>query len=85
MKKKKNLLLIGINHEQQHQELILMDILNIFFKNPLKQQFIIKKKNLGLRKVLRFGKAKEQLILNMVQIQIIDSFTIMNLHVVIKF
>ena len=42
--KKKNLLLIGINHEQQHQELILMDILNIFFKNPLKQQFIIKKK-----------------------------------------
>ena len=62
-----------------------MDILNIFFKNPLKQQFIIKKKKSGLRKVLRFGKAKEQLILNMVQIQIIDSFTIMNLHVVIKF
>ncbi len=33
------LLELGINHEQQHQELILMDIKNIFFSNPLKPKF----------------------------------------------
>lgn len=33
------LLNVGINHEQQHQELILMDILNVFFNNPLKPLF----------------------------------------------
>jgi ergothioneine biosynthesis protein EgtB len=27
---------LGLNHEQQHQELLLMDIKNIFFHNPLK-------------------------------------------------
>ncbi|MFL2661229.1 MAG: ergothioneine biosynthesis protein EgtB [Alphaproteobacteria bacterium] len=38
---------LGLNHEQQHQELILMDIKNIFYNNPLKLKFtdIVFKKN----------------------------------------
>ncbi len=33
------LIKLGINHEQQHQELMLMDIKNIFFNNYLKPVF----------------------------------------------
>ena len=38
------LIQLGINHEQQHQELILMDILNNFYNNPMKPSFMKKKK-----------------------------------------
>ena len=36
------LIQLGINQEQQHQELILMDILNNFYNNPMKPSFMKK-------------------------------------------
>jgi ergothioneine biosynthesis protein EgtB len=35
-KKVQDIIELGLNHEQQHQELLLMDIKNIFSHNPLK-------------------------------------------------
>ena len=35
-----NLIYLGINHEQQHQELILMDILDGFSRQPLEPKYI---------------------------------------------
>ena len=52
---------LGINHEQQHQELLLMDVKNIFFCNPQKPLFIKKKKIKGLKKSNLLWKSEEKL------------------------
>lgn len=52
-KSRKLLLELGINHEQQHQELILMDIKDVFYSNPLKPCFQKSVKKKGVSKFFK--------------------------------
>lgn len=55
-----NLIKIALNHEQQHQELILMDIKHILYSNIYKPQFV-KKKSVNFNSKL---KKKNEFILD---------------------
>ncbi len=50
---------VAINHEQQHQELILMDIQHVFFSNPIKPTYLERKNNKkNLNKIKKVPKYK---------------------------
>ncbi|MBC7474369.1 MAG: ergothioneine biosynthesis protein EgtB [Candidatus Sericytochromatia bacterium] len=56
------LLEIGLNHEQQHQELLLMDIKNNFYHNPLKPVYIDNELEISLCEKLSWVDIPEQVI-----------------------
>ena len=61
-----SLIELGINHEQQHQELILMDILNIYFNCSLSLIYEKSKTNINDSNFKSKWTNKKRLILNMV-------------------
>ena len=61
-----NLLKLALNHEQQHQELILMDIKHILYSNINKPEFIKKKKQTNNRN-LKYKKRNEFILDNSIE------------------
>ena len=53
---------LGINHEQQHQELILMDILNIYSHCPTQNVFKQKKKEKSKKQFKSFWENSESIV-----------------------